>query len=150
MMGTPLAACQAGGPQPTVLAERSPAGMEQMKILVRAANRAPHPITVEVARTQAEQQRGMMFRESLAADSGMLFLYEAPQPVAYWMHNTVLPLDIIYVGPDRKVIRVAADAVPYSDEPIPSNGAVIAVLELNAGRAAQLGIVPGTEIDWPK
>lgn len=149
LFGTPLAACQASGPQPTVLAEKSPAGMEQMDILVRAANRAPHPIRVEVARTMEEQQRGMMFRESMGADNGMLFLYEEPQPVAYWMHNTVLPLDIIYVGPDRRVIRIAADAVPYSDEPIPSGGPVSAVLELNAGRAAQLGIAVGTQIDWP-
>ncbi len=121
-----------------------------MQILVKPQGRNPKALTVEVAATHAEQERGLMFRESMAPDSGMLFPYNPPQPVAFWMHNTVLPLDIIYIGTDHKVLNIAADAVPYSDEPLPSAGPVSAVLELNAGRAAALGIVPGTEVDWPK
>lgn len=119
-------------------------------MLVKPQKGNAHLLTVEVAATHEEQERGLMFRESMAKDSGMLFPYDPPQAVAFWMHNTVLPLDIIYIGTDRRVIRVAADAVPYSDEPIPSGGAVSAVLELNAGRAGQLGIAPGTLVDWPK
>jgi len=121
-----------------------------MRILVTPPGGKPHALTVEVAASEEEQQRGLMFRESMPADSGMLFPYDPPKAVAFWMHNTVLPLDIIYIGPGRKVVNIAADAVPYSDEPLPSDGPVSAVLELNAGRAAQLGIVPGAAVDWPR
>ena len=121
-----------------------------MQILVKPEGKAAKALTVEVAATPEQQERGLMFRESMAPDSGMLFPYAPPQKVAFWMHNTVLPLDIIYIGTDRKVLNIIADAVPYSDEPMPSAGPVSAVLELNAGRAAQLGIVPGTEVDWPE
>jgi len=149
-LATPLAACRASGPEPTRLTEKSPAGLEQMRILATPAGGQPHALTVEVAATEEQQQRGLMFRESMAPDSGMIFPYDPPQKVAFWMHNTVPPLDIIYIGVDHKVLNVAANAVPYSDEPIPSAGDVSAVLELNAGRAAAIGIVPGTTIDWPK
>jgi len=131
-----------------VLAERSPAGLDQMRILVTPVNGQPHQLTVEVAATPEQQQRGMMFRESVAPDAGMLFPYDPPQMVAYWMKNTLIPLDLIFIGPDHKVIRVEANAVPYSEEPIPSGGTVAAVLEVGGGRAAELGIGPGAKVDW--
>jgi uncharacterized membrane protein (UPF0127 family) len=121
-----------------------------MTILAKAPQHSPHLLTVEVAATPEQQERGLMFRESMGPDNGMIFPYDPPKQVAFWMHNTVLPLDIIYIGTDHRVLNIAANAVPYSDEPLPSAGLVSAVLELNAGRAAQLGIAPGTEIDWPQ
>ena len=106
--------------------------------------------TVEVAATPEQQARGMMFRETLAPDRGMLFPYDPPRQVAFWMRDTVIPLDLVFISPDRKVIRVAADAVPYSEEQIPSGGEIIAVLEIAGGRAAALGIVPGTAVEWQR
>ena len=101
---------------------------------------------VEVARSFAEQEKGLMFRTYMGADEGMLFPMEPPRNAAFWMKNTVIPLDIIFIGPDNRVINVAADAVPYSEESIPSAGPTKAVLELPGGRAAQIGLMPGDRI----
>ena len=67
---------------------------------------------------------------------------------SFWMKNTVLPLDLIFIGPDRRIINIAADAVPYSEDPIESEAPAGAVLELNAGRAAELGLSPGDRVEW--
>lgn len=103
---------------------------------------------VEVARTRPEQQRGLMFRTAMGADEGMIFPMDPPRSAAFWMKNTVIPLDIVFVGTDGRILNIAANAVPYSEEPLPSDGAVKAVLELNGGRAAQLGIVAGDKVEW--
>lgn len=107
-----------------------------------------HRFAVEIAATFAEQEKGLMFRTAMGADEGMIFPYDPPQRTAFWMKNTVLPLDIIFVGADHRVLNVAANARPYDLTPLPSAGPVSGVLELNAGRAAQLGIGPGTLITW--
>ncbi len=75
-----------------------------------------------------------MFRTAMGPDEGMLFPYDQPRILSFWMRNTVLSLDIIFIGPDRRVINVAADAVPYSEQSLHSDAPAIAVLELNAGR----------------
>ena len=106
------------------------------------------PLRVELAETAQEQSRGLMFRTQMGADEGMLFPFDAPRMASFWMHNTVLSLDIIFIGPDRRIINIAANAVPYSDDHIESAGVAAAVLELNAGRAAALGIAPGDKVDW--
>lgn len=108
-----------------------------------------HVITSELATTDQQRARGLMFRTELGADEGMLFDYEDdPHVLSFWMRNTVIPLDIIFIAPDRTVLNVAANTVPYSEESSLSDGIAIAVLELNGGRAAELGIAPGTPIDW--
>jgi uncharacterized membrane protein (UPF0127 family) len=101
---------------------------------------------VEIAATLAEQKRGLMFRTSLAPDRGMLFIYKRPQPVAYWMKNTLIPLDILYIQPDGKVLSIARNARPHDETPLPSGGLVLGVLEIAGGRAAQLGILPGDRV----
>ena len=106
-----------------------------------------HRIMVEVAATPAEQQKGMMFRTAMGANEGMIFPNDPPQVRSFWMKNTVIPLDIIYIGPDRRVLNIVA-GVPYSPTSLPSAGPVINVLELNAGRSAQLGIKPGDQVSW--
>ena len=78
----------------------------------------------------------------------MIFPMDPPRSAAFWMKNTVIPLDIVFVGTDGRILNIAANAVPYSEEPLPSDGAVKAVLELNGGRAAQLGIVAGDKVEW--
>ncbi len=107
-----------------------------------------HRFLVELARTEAEQSRGLMFRTTMGPDEGMLFPYDPPRVLSFWMKNTVLSLDLIFIGADHRVINVAANAVPYSESSILSDAPAIATLELNAGRAAALNIVPGARVDW--
>lgn len=107
-----------------------------------------HRFMVEVARTGPEQERGLMFRRRMGADEGMIFPMEQPRMVAFWMKNTVLPLDIIFIGADGRILNIAAMAEPYSEKPLPSAGRAKAVLELIGGRAARLGIAPGDRVEW--
>lgn len=123
-------------------------GLAVIPVTITTA-RGPHVIRAEVAASPEEQQRGLMFRTAMGADEGMLFPYEDdPHQLSFWMRNTVLPLDLIFIGPDRRVLNVAANAVPYSEAQILSDGVGAAVLEINGGRAAQLGISPGDQVDW--
>lgn len=147
-----LAACSpqtAGGAQSTASDKSSVhpvSGLPVVGLSVTHAGKR-HKFRVEVARSDAEQQRGLMFRTEMAADEGMIFPYSPPQRVAFWMKNTVIPLDIIYIGPDRRILNIAL-AQPYDRRPLPSSGPVALVLEINGGRAAELGLVPGDKVDW--
>ena len=107
-----------------------------------------HDFRVEVARTGEEQAQGLMFRTEMGPDEGMLFPFDPPRMTSFWMKNTVLSLDLIFIDGEGRVINVAAHAVPYSEAPIRSEAPAAAVLELNAGRAAELGIAPGATISW--
>ena len=129
--------------------ERSPAGLEQVPLTV-TSNGKTHRFTVEVARTEPEQQQGLMNRASLAPDRGMTFPYDPPQPVAFWMKNTLIPLDLIYISPGERILRIEANAVPLSLDQLPSGGPVEAVLELAGGRAAELGIETGDRVEWKR
>jgi uncharacterized membrane protein (UPF0127 family) len=108
----------------------------------------PHVFQVEVAASEREQARGLMFRNAMGADEGMIFPMIPARPAAFWMKNTVIGLDIIFIGPDHKVLNIAANAVPYDETPLPSAGEAAGVLELNAGRAAQIGLKPGDKVNW--
>jgi uncharacterized membrane protein (UPF0127 family) len=103
---------------------------------------------VEVAKGPIEQARGLMFRASMGADEGMVFPMNPPRMASFWMRNTVIPLDLIFVGPDGRILNIAANTVPYDENHHWSAAPVKAVLELNGGRAAQLGIVPGDRVEW--
>lgn len=107
-----------------------------------------HKFRVEVARTTEEQAKGLMFRTAMGADEGMLFPFDPPRDASFWMKNTVIPLDIVFIGTDGKVLNISANAAPYSLEPRSSAGVTKAVLELNGGRAAALGIAPGARVEW--
>ena len=102
---------------------------------------------VELARTPAEQQKGLMFRQAMGANEGMLFPEDSPRRVAFWMRNTILPLDIVFIGTDRRILNIV-NAIPYDETPLPSAGPVSAVLELNAGRTKALGIKVGDKVEW--
>jgi uncharacterized membrane protein (UPF0127 family) len=106
------------------------------------------PFKVELADTPEAQARGLMFREKLGDNEGMIFPSEAPEPRSFWMKNTPLSLDIIFIGTDGRITNIAANTVPYSLESVPSAGFATGVLELRAGRAAELGIVPGDKVSW--
>lgn len=122
-------------------------GLAVIPLTVTTA-KGPHAFQVEVAATEAEQEHGLMFRTALGPDEGMIFPYNPPRRTAFWMKNTVIGLDIIYVGADHRVLNIAHDAVPYDETPLPSAGPVSGVLELAAGRAAQLGLQPGDTVTW--
>jgi uncharacterized protein len=108
-----------------------------------------HKIDVWVADNDVRRARGLMFVEQLADDAGMLFIYPEPQPVGIWMKNTPLSLDILFVRADGRVHRIAENAKPFSTDTIPSNGIVLAVIELKAGSAARLKIRPGAQVIHP-
>jgi uncharacterized membrane protein (UPF0127 family) len=103
---------------------------------------------VEVARTDQEQAKGLMFRSVLGADEGMIFPMIPARDASFWMRNTLIPLDIIFIGRDGRISNIAANAVPYDETPLSSIGPVKAVLELNGGRAAALGITAGDKVEW--
>ena len=150
-----MAACspgQSNGAQSAASAQTASAlhpvsGLPVSDLTVSHAGKQ-HAFRVEIARTDREQAMGLMFRKTMGADEGMIFPMDPPRPAAFWMRNTVIPLDIIFIGPDRRVLNIAANAVPHDETPLPSAGPVSAVLELNGGRAAQLGIGPGDLVSW--
>lgn len=107
-----------------------------------------HKFRVEVARTVEEQARGLMFRESLPDDGGMLFPMKPPRFASFWMKNTVIPLDMIFIRDDGTIARIVAETVPYSLEPVSSGEPVAAVLELAGGKAAALGIAEDDVVTW--
>jgi uncharacterized membrane protein (UPF0127 family) len=107
-----------------------------------------HGFRVEVAGSFDEQEKGLMFRKMLGPAEGMIFPMSPARPAAFWMKNTVISLDIIFVGPDHRIANVAANAKPYDLTPLYSAGPVIGVLEIPGGRAAQLGIGTGDAVEW--
>jgi uncharacterized protein len=120
-------------------------GVETLAILTQAGQR--HAFQVEVARNDADRAQGLMFRRTMAPDHGMLFDFGRVEPVAMWMQNTYLPLDMLFIRSDGTIARVAANTEPLSTRTIPSGEPVLAVLELNGGTAARLGIKAGDRVE---
>jgi uncharacterized membrane protein (UPF0127 family) len=110
---------------------------------------ATHHFTVELATRTDQQVQGLMFRRSLAPDAGMLFLYDADHAIEMWMKNTLIPLDMIFIRADGTILNIAERAVPQSLATIGSAGPARAVLEVNGGTAARLGIKPGDRVLYP-
>jgi uncharacterized protein len=100
----------------------------------------PHDFMVEVMHTPAERERGLMDRRSLPKDRGMLFDFHTAQPVYFWMKNTFIPLDMIFVGADGRVVAIKHDAKPMDETLIPSGKPTLGVIELNAGTADAIGL----------
>jgi uncharacterized membrane protein (UPF0127 family) len=113
-------------------------------VIVSATGR--HPFRVEVATTPAQMERGLMFRKHLAADSGMLFEFAAPTAAQMWMHDTLIPLDMLFVDEKGRIVNIAENARPLSDTAISAAAPVRAVIELNGGTAARLDIKPGDRV----
>ena len=132
---------------PAVTARTAPSGLDLVPLEIRSANGA-HRFTVEVARTGAEQAQGLMHREALAPDAGMLFPFPVPRPASFWMKNTLIPLDMIFIRADGSIDRIAENTIPESLEPVVSGGEVSAVLELAGGTAARLGIDESAKVTW--
>lgn len=146
-----VAGCSQGGQEavakPGAPAVHPESGLTVVPLTIRSGSKT-HEFRVEVARTEAEQAKGLMFRARMGPDEGMIFPEDPPRRAAFWMKNTVIPLDIIFVGTDHRILNIAANAVPYDETPLPAAGMAIGVLELNGGRAAELGIKPGDKVEW--
>ena len=95
-----------------------------------------------------EHERGLMFRESLGPDRGMIFPFDTPRQASFWMKNTLIPLDMIFIRADGSIANIEANTVPLSLQPVYSEGDVAAVLEIAGGRSAELGITAGDKVDW--
>jgi uncharacterized membrane protein (UPF0127 family) len=108
-----------------------------------------HHFNIWIADDDQHRARGLMFVRQLGADDGMLFIYDEPHPLAMWMKNTYIPLDMLFVGADGKVMRVQANTEPLSLKTIESGGPALGVIELAAGTAARLKITPGAQIMHP-
>ena len=133
-----LVGCAAEPTRPQPILPTSP--------LVIDASHGPVRFTVELAASSETQESGLMFRRTMAPDHGMLFDFHRPLYVSFWMKNTILPLDMVFILSDGTVTGVAANAVPYSTKAILSDQPVRAVLEINAGLGKALGIVPGSRV----
>jgi uncharacterized membrane protein (UPF0127 family) len=124
---------------------RGPASADSDLLVIDTAG-GPRNFRVEIAVTPEQRQQGLMYRESLAADAGMLFLYGEDRQVRMWMKNTLIPLDMIFIRRDGTVESVAERTIPLSSAIVASKGDVAAVLEVNGGTAARLGIRPGDRV----
>ena len=108
-----------------------------------------HTFEVELAQTVPQQTQGLMYRRTMPGDAGMLFDFHQVKPIAMWMKNTLLPLDMIFIAQDGTVAGIAERAVPQSEDIITSPVPVLAVLEVNGGTAARLGIKTGDRVEYP-
>jgi uncharacterized membrane protein (UPF0127 family) len=127
----------------------SAAADERMLTITTAAGQS-HAFTVEVVDTPASRQRGLMYRTDLGDDAGMLFDFFDEQPVSFWMMNTYIPLDMLFIGNDGVIRSVHANARPHDRTGIPSGAPVRFVLEIPGGRAAALGIKAGDRMQYPR
>lgn len=101
---------------------------------------------VEIADSEREREYGLMCRRSLAPDRGMLFLFDRASPQMFWMRNTLIPLDIVYIGENGRVVSISRNVQALDESGAPSAGPAKFVLEIAAGRAAQIGLLPGDRV----
>lgn len=133
---------------PACAEEKSGGPVEDLAI-VSAATGEERLFRVEIAATPEAQERGLMFRKSMPADHGMLFVFDRQMPRSFWMKNTYIPLDILFIRADGTIHHIARNAVPLDETPVPSNGPVMHVLEINGGVAQMLGIREGDKVRHP-
>lgn len=117
--------------------------------VIVTSSEGEHAFKVELALTDEERAMGLMYRTELAPDHGMLFMFEDSAPRSFWMRNTYIPLDIIFIRSDGKILNIVREARPRTDTPRQSIGSAIAVLEIAGGRAAELGIKAGDSVQHP-
>jgi len=130
------------GAAPAALAQ----SLEKLEI---ASATGPHVFNVEIADNEVKREIGLMYRRYLPENRGMLFDFKEDAPVSFWMKNTYIPLDMIFISRRGVVTKIVLNAEPLSETPIPSGGPVLGVLEINGGLAARLGIKPGDRVTYP-
>ena len=114
-----------------------------------ASKSGVHVFAVEIADTEPAREKGLMYRKSLPPGHGMLFDFHSEQPVGFWMKNTYIPLDMIFIRGDGRILNIAENAEPLPERVIQSAGPVLAVLEVAGGTARKLGIAPGDRVANP-
>jgi uncharacterized membrane protein (UPF0127 family) len=144
---SPQAAGNAPSPAATQAAVHPVSGLEVIPLSITTLE-STHRFRVEVAVTPQEQAKGLMFRTEMGRDEGMLFPYDQPRTLSFWMRNTVIPLDLVFIDEQHRIINIAENTTPYSEESIVSAAPGVAVLELNGGRTRELGIVAGNKVEW--
>ena len=147
-----LAACKGPAAEPAAAASSDAAvhptsGLRIIPVTITHAGKA-HVFKAELAQSPQEQAKGLMFRTSLGPDEAMLFPFDPPKAASFWMRNTVIPLDLLFIAPDGRVTNIAAQAKPYDESKLKSAGAVKAVLEIPGGRAKELGLAAGDVVDY--
>lgn len=147
LAGTGCRAEPQATPAQPVAEAKGQTGLAVVPLRIRSAN-GSHDFQVEVAASEDEQQMGLMFREQLAPDRGMIFPFPSPRPASFWMKNTVIPLDMLFIRADGTIAYIAPQTKPLSLEPVGVGEPVAAVLELAGGRAAELGIQEGDHVSW--
>ena len=143
-----LAACAqpappAPAPAPPAAAQPAAPVFEPLDIVTA---KGPVHFRVEIADDEAEREQGLMFRTHLDDDQGMLFDFHTAQPVSFWMRNTLIPLDMIFIRADGTIANIADNTEPYNETPIPSDGPVVGVLEIGGGLTQELGIKAGDKV----
>ena len=133
-----FSAFSAGAPQ---------SGLAAKTVTVTAKGKT-HSYRVELAQSPQQQAIGMMYRKTMKPGTGMLFPMKPARPTSFYMRNTYVPLDIIFIGPDNRVLNIGADATPLSEALVSSAGPISAVLELAAGEAKRIGLMPGDTVRW--
>jgi uncharacterized membrane protein (UPF0127 family) len=138
---------------PAAAAEGMPSGRPQtgLKIVpltIETAGGKRHTYKVEVAASSAQQATGMMFRTRMGPMTGMIFPMDPPRQATFWMENTLIPLDLLFIGSDGRIRNIISNAVPKSRAQLPSAGPVAAVLELAGGEADRIGAKPGDKVIW--
>jgi uncharacterized membrane protein (UPF0127 family) len=122
--------------------------LQKVPLTIRSTT-GEHRFTVDIAATPEQQETGLMFRRSLGPGEGMIFPYDPPANVSFWMKNTLIPLDMLFIRADGRIARVAT-AKPLDLTPIGGGEPIAAVLEIRGGRAAELGIREGDRVDWQR
>lgn len=121
---------------------------EKSELVIETAA-GPQTFQIEIAKSARQQAQGLMYRRRMAADAGMLFPYDSPRRLSFWMKNTFIPLDLLFIAADGRIANIQERAVPQSLEPIRSRGKALAVLELNGGTVNRLNIKPGDRVKHP-
>ena len=118
--------------------------------LVLHTAKGDFPFNVEIADTEAQRAKGLMFRTELASDAGMLFDYHHEQQAAFWMQNTMIPLDMVFISADGIVKTIHVNARPMDTTSIPSEVPIQFVLEIPGGRSVEIGLKPGDKVEHPR
>lgn len=120
----------------------------ELAVLDPTGKRVIQKFDIEIAQIPEEREQGLMYRKSMSDKQGMLFMFEYPEPQSFWMRNTYISLDIIYLNEKMEVVSIQKNAPPQSEKPLPSGKPAQYVLEINGGLSDKLGIKPGMKVAW--